>query len=406
IDSNGELDANGAALASFLGFLQANYGVSSVQLVGHSDGGLWSRSAITQLPATAGVTVQSLTTLATPHTGSFGADLAETLTNGQCDFSDDLEEVLCDAALIAVNAAFDDVGATTVRELSSTFLEGWNPQQAIGCPVAVMGGTYVDIPLIDLEYYNPNDGIVGEASALNQTALGITLSEIPAAGFTPIGNQTFPVVHSSVLTFLSPNTMLNQADISADVVAAVQAGAAGAPCSTGTPLAPAARSAAAAPRQASGAAISAHAGFRALEAPRRDRLSKPVRGETVLLLDGARLRCAGERVAAVPLLGSRQVAVAVPRCDGPLRVRGGKALALRPHGRSAIAATRRGDTVRVRVEGPRLRKLRAEVAVDGRWQRVRLGQAVRVPSAADASVRVFGRDRSGERWTATAHLAS
>ena len=75
IDSNGDVNANGAALTRFLQFLSTNYGVTSVDLVGHSDGGLWSRSAITQMRAAdAGPNLQSLTTLGTPHRGSTVAD--------------------------------------------------------------------------------------------------------------------------------------------------------------------------------------------------------------------------------------------------------------------------------------------------------------------------------------------
>ncbi len=54
IDSNGETDANGAALAELIAFLRDSYGVTNVHLVGHSDGGLWSRAGITQNAAYAG----------------------------------------------------------------------------------------------------------------------------------------------------------------------------------------------------------------------------------------------------------------------------------------------------------------------------------------------------------------
>jgi len=77
INSNGELAANQQALVNFLQFLNTSYGITHVALVGHSDGGLWSRAAITQLRDDGSpVTVDSLTTIGTPHIGSFGADLA------------------------------------------------------------------------------------------------------------------------------------------------------------------------------------------------------------------------------------------------------------------------------------------------------------------------------------------
>ncbi|MBK5117678.1 MAG: hypothetical protein JJE23_12260, partial [Thermoleophilia bacterium] len=61
INSNGDIDLNGAALARFLGFLGEKYGVTDVHLVGHSDGGLWIRSALTRNGAYAGISVSSLT---------------------------------------------------------------------------------------------------------------------------------------------------------------------------------------------------------------------------------------------------------------------------------------------------------------------------------------------------------
>jgi triacylglycerol lipase len=73
IDSNGDVDANGLAPARFLAFLQQSYGVANVQLVGHSDGGLWSRSALTQ--SHGGPSILSLTTIGTPYTG-YVADVA------------------------------------------------------------------------------------------------------------------------------------------------------------------------------------------------------------------------------------------------------------------------------------------------------------------------------------------
>ena len=203
IDSNGEVDANGAALMHFLQFLASNYGVTSVSLVGHSDGGLWSRSAITQLRAAdAGPTVQSLTTLGTPHTGSFGADLAELVVDGRCEASDPTEQAVCQALLSVVQQLATELGPTTLRELTSSFLEGWNPQQTIGCPVSVAAGTFVNVPYIGSLlplYYNPSDGIVGQASALGEASTSLDGQTIPGPGIPQIIQiGSFPVVHSSL----------------------------------------------------------------------------------------------------------------------------------------------------------------------------------------------------------------
>lgn len=427
IDSNGDVTANGAALDDLLTFLATSYGVTSVQIVGHSDGGLWSRSAITQLAAggATGVTVQSLTTLGTPHTGSFGADIAETLQNGRCDESSVVEQAICDAVLDVIEAEFAGLGQATIEQLSSTYLEGWNPQQTIGCPVTVMGGTYVDIPYVPgfLDYYDPDDGIVGEASSLAEASTSITLQPIPAPGFQAIGRQTFPVVHSSVLTFLSPDTLLNQADISAAVVQSVQANATGTPCATG-PSAPATTTpatvstppatvttppATVAPVAAAAAArpVRVRAGFRSVDVPRRGRLARPSRGELVLLLDHATVRCRGRAVTAVPVLGSRRLRASLPRCSGALRVTGGRALAMRPDARRSIRIARSGRSLRVTVRGPRLRGVHGRMRVSGRWRPLAVGAATRLPARAGrVSVRVIGRDRGGEREAATAHVAS
>ena len=66
IDSNGDTAANGAALANLIAFLRDSYGVTDLHLLGHSDGGLWSRAGITQDSAYRGVTIHSFTTLGTP----------------------------------------------------------------------------------------------------------------------------------------------------------------------------------------------------------------------------------------------------------------------------------------------------------------------------------------------------
>lgn len=402
IDSNGELDANGRALETLLGFLRTDYGVDSVQLVGHSDGGLWSRSAITQLAGNSTIpTVQSLTTLGTPHTGSFGADLAETLQNGRCREANRVERLICEAVLGILKDVFGSLGKETIKELTHSFLAGWNPRQAIGCPVTVIGGTAVDIPLVPsfLDYYDPSDGIVGEASALAERSTSITLKPIPAPGFRAIGKRTFPVVHSSVLTFITPRTLLNQADISAAVVAAVRAGTSRPPCaSAGTEAAP-----------TEAAPTRTRVGFHSIDVPRRGWLPRPRRGDAVLLTRRKGLRCRGGAIGSVPVLGSRRLNVALPRCRTRLRVVGrGRALALRSHPRRGLVVRRGQRRIQVRTTGQRLRQVRARVLLRGRWRRLPLARGRRLPETRrgrGVSVRVVGRNARGERLAATGHVA-
>jgi triacylglycerol lipase len=402
IDSNGDVDANGTALMHFLQFLDTSYGVTGVTLVGHSDGGLWSRSAITQLRAAdAGPVIQSLTTLGTPHTGSFGADLAELVTNGRCQAGDPDEQALCEALLSVVNGLISELGPTTVNELSSSFLESWNPQQTIGCPVHVAAGTYVTIPVIGSllpRYYNPSDGIVGQASALARASTSLDGATIPSPGIPDVVSMgSFPVVHSPVLLklFDARYTLTDDPAIGAAVVNAVAAGAAGPACSSPGLGAPA-------PRGQS--TVRVRRPFNALGASGARRDSR--RGQVAFLLRGASVSCRGRRLPSVPLLGSRRVRLVAIRCGGRVRIRGQVILLGRDPQRRTLVLTRRGRMLRARVAGPSLRGLRVRVRVRGSWRALRHG-AIRLPAGAGTvTVRATGDGRSGDPLVATAFLGS
>ncbi len=398
IDSNGDVNDNGAALKRFLQFLATNYGVTSVSLVGHSDGGLWSRSAITQLrAANVEPVVQSLTTLGTPHTGSFGADLAEYVVNGRCEASNPTVQAVCEALLSVINRLIADLGPIATRELSSSFLAGWNPEQTIGCPVSVAAGTYVKVPYIGWllpKYYNPNDGIVGEASALGQASTSLDGAPIPGPGIAHvISIGTFPVIHSSSLSFLgTTDALTNDAAVGAAVLKAVQAGLTGTPCAapvTGFTSPP--------PHAVT---VRVQQPFAALVDGRPGR----VRGvhQVAFLLRGASLSCSGRVVRAVPLLGSKQVRFAALRCAGTVRIRG-RVLFLRQDPRQrTLVVTRRSQRLTAGLRGPALRHLRISVQVKARWRLLRGGRLTLPARAGAVSVRAVGVDRTGQRWLATA----
>ncbi|HEX5195380.1 MAG TPA: alpha/beta hydrolase [Solirubrobacteraceae bacterium] len=402
IDSNGDVDANGAALMGFLQFLAAHYGVTNVSLVGHSDGGLWSRSAITQMRAdSTGPVVQSLTTLGTPHTGSFGADLAELVTDGKCELSNPTEQALCEAVLSVINKVFADLGPTAVRELSSSFLEGWNPQQTIGCPVSVAAGTYVKIPYIGWllpRYYNPSDGIVGQASALAQASTSLEGTTIPSPGIPDvISIGSFPVVHTADLSFLgTTNTLTNDPAIGMAVLAAVQAGATRPACSAPGLATPG-------PRPHS-RVVRVREPFRVfgLSARRSGHSRGRGRGQVAFLLPGGSIRCGSRPVRTVPLLGSRRVRLAVVRCAHRVRIRGRVLLVGRDPQRRELVVTRRGRTLRVHVAGPPLRRLRVRVHVRRSWRAVHHGK-IRLPARTrTVSVRAVGVGRDRLSLVATA----
>ena len=78
------------------------------------------------------MTIESLTTLGTPHTGSYLADLALELSNGKCDFSDKTEQRICESLELLADALLIKLGVTATRQLGNDFLATWNPQQTIG----------------------------------------------------------------------------------------------------------------------------------------------------------------------------------------------------------------------------------------------------------------------------------
>ena len=302
--------------------------------------------------------------------------------------------------LTIVNRLFADLGPSTILQLTSSFLQGWNRQQTIGCPVRVAAGTYVKLPHLGWllpRYYNPSDGIVGQASALAEASVSLDGTKIPAPGISHVIQiGSFPVVHSSTLSFLgTTNTLTNDAAVGAAVLSAVKAGLSGSAC-----FAPG-LGAFRAPRHAS---VRVRRSFIALGAL-KTRTVRARRGELALLLRGASVRCRGRRLPSVPLLGSRRVRLVALRCSGPLRVRGEVLLLGRDPQRRTLLVVRRGRSLRVRIAGPRLRRLDVQVELRGSWRPVHR-RAIRLPATAGTvTVRATGADANGVRVAATAVVA-
>jgi hypothetical protein len=350
-------------------------------------------------------------TLGSPLTGSFDADLAEYISDGRCEASNEVERLVCQAMLAAFNALLADLGPTTIREATSAFLSGWNPQQSIGCPVTVAAGTYLRVPVVGFlipRYYSPSDGVVGEASAFGRASRSLDLAPIPAPGIPHIVVAgTFPVVHSSVLDFLSSNTLTNYPAVAAAVVTAVGSGASGPPCAAPAPTAATADAASArSARGARAARVRLRVPLRYLRvADKNGRLDRPRRGDLALLLPRAVVRCGGKTLRANSVLGSRRLRFLVPRCAHRPRARGRILLLRRDRRRRALDVERRGRRLNIRLSGPSLDQVRARVRIHGRWRRIGLGRR-RLPARAGAiALRVTGFDRRGEGYAATAYLA-
>jgi pimeloyl-ACP methyl ester carboxylesterase len=368
INSNGELDDNGLALANLIGFMRDTYGVEKLHLVGHSDGGLWSRSAITQDGGYIGLEVLSLTTLGTPHTGSLVADLAINLDGGKCDFANEIEQLICESVVEVADLMLKDLGKVATTELTNGFLTGWNPKQRIGsCPVTGIAGNHVGFSIPLLGYYTPSDGAVGLSSALGESALAIDGSTIPAPGIPNFKQGgTYDVVHGLGLDFLDPANLLNTPAVSSKVRDTVLAAATNTTaCNTslgerepgetrlGLPL------------------------FR-LDAPnRRGRLPRHDSGELVAAKSNVELSCGGTELEATAHCGDPRLAIfETSGCEKRLRAtKGGSATAAGRGGRkrpakavlvdhaerNQVLVTVDGSEIQISITGPKVRRLRAVI---------------------------------------------
>jgi triacylglycerol lipase len=167
IMSLGDINAGGERLARFINHLNAEYGVTDVDLVGHSNGGLWSRSAIWVIKNTdSTVTIRSLTAMGTPNEGS----VPGRFTWGEIDL-DACEGVAFCEKFNQAWVPYADQGDKGInREDTQKYLmgpDGWNLSQVgalDGVPVTLMGGTYWDVPGGDPTVW-PYDGITSKSSA-------------------------------------------------------------------------------------------------------------------------------------------------------------------------------------------------------------------------------------------------
>ncbi len=402
VNSNGETDDNGAALARLIAFLHDSYGVTDLHIVAHSDGGLWSRAAITQSGAYPGVTVQSLTTLGTPHTGSFLADLAVEVDGGKCDFSNPVEQRTCHVLLGLADLVMIKLGPTATRELGNDFLATWNPQQSIGnCPVSTIAGNHLDLGLPKLGYYTPSDGLVGLASAQATRAADLGGHPIPAPEIPGLREAgVYDVVHGAAVAFLSKKTLINQAEISAQVAQHTLLEGPE-PCNLPPAASPSGAQAGAPNVQHLRAPL-----YRMVAADTHGRLPVPGPEDFAVSRRGVVIKCGSKALKPSPILGERRLRIhgtsgcrQRPRArkrggDGPAR-----ALLLRSHPRRDVLMRIRGDDARIRVRGRAPKTLRAEARVGGSWKKLRLDRRGRtaLPAVKGGSLQVRVRARGRAR---------
>lgn len=192
IVSTGDIDNAGEHLARFVDYLHTTYGVTAVDWIGHSNGGLFARAATRVLQETGSpVAVRSLVTLGTPWMG--GNPLR--IMAGEVDESECQGQASCLAFVKAIESGRDRFLGLELQDTYRYLMgeKGWNQAQAgvlDDIPTLMVGGTALDAEDGDPEFW-PNDGLVSEYSAL---AKGVGDDVVPIRH-----TASFPLLHSIFL---------------------------------------------------------------------------------------------------------------------------------------------------------------------------------------------------------------
>lgn len=143
--TTGDIDNAGEKLHRFVTFLATNHGVREVDFIGHSNGGLYARSAIRLSSLTgAPYRVRSLITLGTPHCGSVPGRLTLGELTEQDAMNDPFTMKLFE---LWPRYAVDMDKGLNVQDTEHYLMgpNGWNAAQGnvlAGIPVTLMAGTY------------------------------------------------------------------------------------------------------------------------------------------------------------------------------------------------------------------------------------------------------------------------
>ncbi|MEI6622234.1 MAG: hypothetical protein WCP28_10045 [Actinomycetes bacterium] len=203
MDTAGDFDLNSSILANYLGYIHAQFGVQRVWLIGHSDGGLWSRGAMDYTSFMPGIQVQSITTIDTPWTGSFLANAGQHLTKcGTLDFWCQVKAAAFTSLINYVSAPIG--GGAALDEMTATYMTKWNLRMAGvagATPFYAASSVGINDPRLfsgissgtgSDPFYNPNDVAVGLSS---QQAKGLvangTISVLQCF-------QTVPGLHTQI----------------------------------------------------------------------------------------------------------------------------------------------------------------------------------------------------------------
>lgn len=179
VNSAGSIDGGGRRLAAFLTWLADREGLTDLDLVAHSMGGLFSRAALRELRAAGHpLRVRSLTTLGTPWNGSCIADIAA----GHRP----LELAEGDPATLQIVDYFRqlvaDVNEGAGNQVTAQYLtgpDGWNARQGAqldGIQLTLVAGEWFRADGGDPHAW-PHDALVSATSAL---AEGVPADVLPS----------------------------------------------------------------------------------------------------------------------------------------------------------------------------------------------------------------------------------
>ncbi len=318
INSRGDIYADARALASFIAYLHSKYGVSTVRIVAHSYGGLWTRGALrltsTYFPA---VRLLSVTTLGTPNLGSYLADIGESIDPALCG-----SDLACRALAYLLVAYREQVLEPALSQVTAASVAQWNAGQGTsldGIPVTAVGGDAISIPGLSNPYISPDDVLVGIASAqavgLDKAGVIPNLSCFPAV----------PDVHSNTFLRFFPHvahSLLSDPTVVTDVEQTL-VGNAPPPDSCPDPsFAPSLTSTGLVSGPRSGELTVPLRVAAALPGARGPRLPAPVSGDAIIVASGTSVSCGVRQLTSVPFLSSTRLRVVLqPSSSSPSKRR-------------------------------------------------------------------------------------
>lgn len=212
MNTAGDFDINSSILANYLNYLNVNFGVQRVWLVGHSDGGMWSRGALDFAAFMPGIQVQSITTIDTPYTGSFLANTGQDQLQNPCGTLD----LVCDAKESALNALIDYYASqlgegAALDEMTATSTAEWNSRMA-GVTGATPFYAASSVGINDPDFFGLLSSGTGDDAFYNPNDIAVGLSSQQADGLVANGTissvtcfATIPGLHTEVpATILDP----------------------------------------------------------------------------------------------------------------------------------------------------------------------------------------------------------